>query len=69
MSVSNLLSPPAVINRFLYASVGDDNNGMDLTLLSALARQNVDAWQKAAELSLLPGDPNACSIAHLGSRA
>jgi hypothetical protein len=55
MSVSNLLSPPAVINRFLYASVGDDNNGMDLTLLSALARQNVDAWQKAAELSLLPG--------------
>ena len=29
---------------------------MVLTLLSALARQNVDPWQEAAELSSLPRD-------------
>ena len=34
-------------DRFLYASVGDDNNGMPLTVLSALARMDVDPWEEA----------------------
>jgi hypothetical protein len=41
-------------NAFLFASVGDDRNGMPLSVLSALARQNVDPWQEAAELARLP---------------
>jgi hypothetical protein len=41
---------------FLYASVGEDRNGMLVTVLSVLARQNVDPWEEAADLSRLPGD-------------
>lgn len=41
---------------FLYAPVGDDSNGMLVSVLSALARLNVDPWQEAAELSRLPRD-------------
>jgi hypothetical protein len=41
---------------FLYAPVGDDGNGMFLSVLSALARLNVDPWREAAELSCLPRD-------------
>jgi hypothetical protein len=34
--------------------VGDDDNGMPLTVLSALARMNVDPWEEAARLMQLP---------------
>jgi hypothetical protein len=40
----------------MYAAVGDDDNGMSLTVLSALARQNVDSWEQAAALSRLPAE-------------
>lgn len=41
-------------DRFLYASVGDDHNGMPLTVLSALARMDVDPWEEASKLTKLP---------------
>jgi hypothetical protein len=44
----------SAFDTFLYAAVGDDKNGMLLTVLSALARRNVDPWEEAAELSRLP---------------
>jgi len=46
--------PLSAFSHFLYATVGDDKNGMALTVLSTLARQNVDPWQEAAYLSRLP---------------
>jgi hypothetical protein len=39
---------------FLYASIGVDRNEMTLSVLSALARLDVDPWEEAAELSELP---------------
>jgi len=51
---ASLSSPLSAFGHFLYATVGDDKNGMALTVLSALARQNVDPWQEAADLSRLP---------------
>jgi len=42
-------------DNFLYAPIGEDNNGLSLTVLSALARQNVDPWEEAADLCRLPG--------------
>ena len=39
---------------FLYAPLGEDRNDVPLSVLSALARQNVDAWQQAAQLAELP---------------
>ncbi len=47
---------PSTYNDFLYAPVGEDKNGALLTVLSMLARNNVDPWQEAADLSRLPRD-------------
>jgi hypothetical protein len=54
---STLRSPLAAqLGDFLYAPIGEDNNATPLTVLSALARQNVDPWEEAADLSRLRGD-------------
>jgi len=39
---------------FLFAPIGDDRNEMPLSLLSALARLDIDPWQEAAELARVP---------------
>jgi hypothetical protein len=41
-------------NAFLFAPVGDEENGMVLTVLSALARLDVDPWREASELARMP---------------
>lgn len=49
MSVSQLRSE---FDDFLYASVGEEN-GMRLSVLSALARLELDPWQEAEQLARL----------------
>src|ERR1700691_4725148 len=39
---------------FLFAPIGDDRNDMPLSVLSALARLDIDPWLEAAELARLP---------------
>jgi hypothetical protein len=51
-SVSRLRSE---FDDFLFAPIGEDRNGMPLSVLSALARSNLDPWQEAADLARLPG--------------
>lgn len=41
---------------FLQAYVGEDRNGNDVTVLSALARLGFDPWQEASDLWGLPGE-------------
>jgi hypothetical protein len=48
---------------FLFASVRDDRNG-PLSVLSALARLDVDPWQMAATLAQLP---RAAAVQRLAS--
>jgi hypothetical protein len=43
-------------NDFLFARIGEDSNGMALSVLSALARRDVDPWDEAAKLAALPGE-------------
>jgi hypothetical protein len=50
---------PSAYDDFLYAPVGESTNGALLTVLSVLARQNVDPWEEAADLSRLPRDTAA----------
>lgn len=40
-------------NDFLFAFVGEENNGTQLTVLSALARLDLDPWVEATRLSKL----------------
>jgi hypothetical protein len=42
------------LNDFLFASVGDEQNGMALSVISALTRLGVDPWEEAARLAALP---------------
>lgn len=41
-------------NKFLFASICEERNGMQLSVLSALARMNVDPWEEAARLAAMP---------------
>lgn len=42
-------------DAFLYAPIGEERNGTTLTVVSALARQDIDPWDHALHLSRLPG--------------
>jgi hypothetical protein len=55
-------------NDFLYAPIGSERNGMTLSLLSALARLNVDPWEEAAGLSQLPRHTAVQKLASLIAR-
>jgi hypothetical protein len=41
---------------FLFASIGEEQNGMPLSVLSAFARHDVDPWLVAGELARMPTD-------------
>ena len=41
-------------DEFLCAPIGADRNGTGLSVLSALARLNVDPWQEVTSLALMP---------------
>ena len=50
-------------DSFLFASIGED--AMLLTVLSALARSNVDPWEEAARLARMPKEAATKSLALL----
>ncbi len=49
-----MAGPSPRFDAFLFAPVGEDRNGMLVSVLSALARLGVDPWAEAAALSDLP---------------
>lgn len=46
--------PASDLDLFLFAGVGTQTNGDELTVLSLLARLGSDPWVEAASLALLP---------------
>jgi hypothetical protein len=46
--------PGSEFNDFLFAPICEDRNGMSVSVLSGLARSDVDPWQEAANLAQLP---------------
>jgi hypothetical protein len=50
---------------FLFAPIGEERNGMLLSVISALARLDLDPWQEAANLSQLPVTTAASRLASL----
>jgi hypothetical protein len=53
-SFSTLSALSAQYDDFLYAPVCDEPNGMRLSVISALARMNVDPWDEAKRLAAMP---------------
>lgn len=54
--------PRSEFSAFLFAAIGEESNGMTCTVVSAMARLDVDPWQEAARLSDLPNDIAAASM-------
>ena len=50
---------------FLFAPIGRDRNDMPLSVLSALARLDVDPWEEADKLARLPGETATQRLASL----
>jgi len=50
-------------DRFLGASIGEGRNGTMLSVLSALARLDVDPWQEAVNLAQMPRETATARLA------
>ena len=55
----------ARFDPFLYAAVREEADGTPLTVLSVLARMDIDPWEEAARLAQLPGELAARALAGL----
>jgi len=55
-------------NDFLFAPIGDEGNGMTLTVISALARLDIDPWGEAARLSDLSKEKAVQALAPIIAR-
>jgi hypothetical protein len=55
----------ADFERFVYADVAIEQNGMELSVLSALSRRGLDPWQEAQRLAQLPRVAAADGLAQI----
>jgi|SRR5579863_3032281 len=62
-ALASLLGPE--FDDFLYASIDEDRNGKPLSVLSALARLEVDPWREAVKLARLPKEDASKRLAAL----
>ena len=65
MTSSPIPLPGSKFNDFLFAPIGEDRNGLLVSVLSGLARSDVDPWQEAATLAELPGETATQRLASL----
>jgi hypothetical protein len=56
------------LNDFLFAPVGEERNGVTLSVVSALTRLGLDPWEEAARLTPLPKARAAEALAPLIAR-
>lgn len=50
-------------DNFLFTALGDDRNGLPLSVVSLLARMNLDPWAEAGALAALPAEAAARRLA------
>ncbi len=65
MGAADISSTGSEFHSFLYADIGRDQEGVTLTVLSALARRDFDPWAEASRLSQLPQKTAAAQILDL----
>ena len=64
-TVTTSIARNSEFDSFLFAAVGDEQNGMALSVLSALARLDMDPWLEAASLRRLPTSAAASRLTRL----
>ncbi len=55
--------PGSEFDSFLFAALGEDRNGLAVSIVSHLARMNLDPWQEAETLAALPAEVAAKRLA------
>jgi hypothetical protein len=50
-------------DNFLFTALGDDRNGLPVSVISLLARMNLDPWQEAGTLATLSAEAAARRLA------
>lgn len=53
MSARNALAHRPELDDFLFAAIGEERNGMSLTVVSALGRLGLDPWMEADRFSAM----------------
>jgi hypothetical protein len=56
-------------DAFLVAPIGEQANGMTVSVFSALARLGIDPWSEAARLAALPGEIATAALETVIGRA
>jgi hypothetical protein len=59
------LRPGGEFDEFLFAPLGEDRNGLPLSIVSLLGRMDLDPWQEAASLADQPADAAVQRLASL----
>ena len=62
-ALSPLIGPE--FDEFLGTSIGEDRNGTGLSVLSALARLDIDPWKEATSLARMPREAAAVRLTEL----
>jgi hypothetical protein len=55
-------------NDFLFSEIGEQENGMPITMVSALARLGLDPWEEARRLAALPTESAITTVTALMGR-
>ena len=66
--MTRMIAEPSLtpeFNVFLFAQIGRNSNGMQVSVLSGLAQSELDPWVEAAELAQLPGKSAVDRLAFL----
>ena len=67
-SPASIPQPQSEFGAFLFAEICDEQNGMPLSVVSALTRLGVDPWKEAARLAALPSRTAAEALAAMIER-
>jgi hypothetical protein len=62
---ASFTNPTPELDAFLSALVGEDSSGLPLSVVSALARMDLDPWEEAGKLAELPEDAAVQRLAEL----
>ena len=63
LSANPKVPPSSDFDDFLFMPLGVDQNGLPLSVISLLARLNLDPWQEARILAALPAEAAATRMA------
>jgi hypothetical protein len=63
--VSNYETLDSRYDEFLFAEIGEQQNGMPMSMASALTRLGLDPWEEAARLAAMPA---AAAVGALSAR-